>query len=65
MGEEAIEGVCRGVGDGLFNSPRNWGLVSEVEGVKWVIRRGKSKRLGYGGASVGRRIGGPYGVWGW
>ena len=65
MGEEAIEGVCRGVGGGLFNSPRNWGLVSEVEGVKWVIWRGKSKRLGYCGLSVRRRIGGLCGAWGW
>ena len=49
----------------MFNSPPNRGMVSEVEGVKWVIRRGKSKRLGYGGASVRKWIGGPYGVWGW
>ena len=40
-------------------------MVSEVEGVKWVIRRGKSKRLGYGGARVRRWIGGPYEVGGW
>ena len=42
MGEEAIEGVCRGVGDGLFSFPWDKGLVSEVVGVKWVIRRGKT-----------------------
>ena len=65
VGEKAIKGVGRVVGGGLFNSPPNKRLVSEVVGVKWVIRRGKSKRLGYGGASVRRRIGGPYGVWGW
>ena len=48
----------------MFNSPDR-GMVSEVEGVKWVSRRGKTKRLGYGGASVRKRIGGSYGVWGW
>ena len=65
MGEEAIEWVGGVVDIWLFNFPPNRGLVSEVVGMKWVIRRGKSKRLGYGGASVRRRIGGPYGVWGW
>ena len=54
-----------GVGGGLFNSPWNRGLVSEVVGVKWVISRGKSKRLGYGGLSVRRRIGGLCGAWEW
>ena len=63
--EEAIKGVGRVVGGGLFNFPRNRLLVSEVVGVKWVIRRGKSKRLGYGGLGVRRRIGDPCGIWGW
>ena len=49
----------------MFSFPWDRGLVSEVVGVKWVIRRGKPKRLGYGGESVGKWIEGPYGVWGW
>ena len=49
----------------MFSFPWDRGLVSEVVGVKWVIRRGKPKRLGYGGLSVRRRIGGLYGAWGW
>ena len=57
--------VGRVVGGGLFNSPWNRGLVSEVEGVKWVFRRVKPKRLGYGGLSVRRRIEGLCGAWGW
>ena len=65
MGEEAIKWVGGIVDIGLSSFPPNRGLVSEVVGVKWVIRRGKSKRLGYGGASVREWIGRPYEVWGW
>ena len=42
----------------MFSDPPKRGKVSEVEGMKWVIRRGKSKGLGYGELSVRRRIGG-------
>ena len=49
----------------MFSYPPKRGKVSEVEGMKWVIRRGKSKRFGYGGASVREWIVEPYGVWGW
>ena len=42
VGKEAIKWVSSIVDIGLSNFPPNRGLVSEVVGVKWVIRRGKS-----------------------
>ena len=42
MGKEAIKRVGGVVDIGLSNFPPNRGLVSEVVGVKWVIRRGET-----------------------
>ena len=58
MGKEAIEWVGGVVDIGLSNFPPNRGLVSEVVGLIWVIRRGENNVLGCGRLRCGRiRIG--------
>ena len=66
MGKEAIKRVGGVVYIRLSNFPPNGGLVSEVVGLIWVIRRGENNVLGCGRLRCGRiRIGRPGGSVGW
>ena len=66
MGKEAIKRVGGVVDIWLSNFPPNGGLVSEVVGLIWVIRRGENNVLGCGRLRCDRiRIGRPGGSVGW